>query len=108
MGDLSWWPAGSGAGAGAPAAAGAPAGPGAGGAYAMGCIWGAAMMTGADPAICRLIRTFSSPSVISISPIPDSWTRSISFFSFRRSMASGLPRADVGQVHLDVGDPAAA
>ena len=41
---------------------------------------------GGPPGAWRLMRTFSSPSVISISPIPDSWTRSISFFSLRRSM----------------------
>src|SRR2546426_3970426 len=34
------------------------------------------------------IFTFSSPSVISSSAMPDSWTRSISFFSLRRSIAS--------------------
>ena len=33
----------------------------------------------ADP---QLMRTFSSPSVISSSAMPDSWTRSISFLSF--------------------------
>src|SRR5688572_7666609 len=35
----------------------------------------------------RLIRTFSSPSVISSSAIPDCWTRSIKVFSLRRSIA---------------------
>src|SRR2546422_1141964 len=37
------------------------------------------------------IFTFSSPSVISSSAMPDSWTRSISFFSLRRSIASSPP-----------------
>src|SRR5687768_58791 len=37
-----------------------------------------------------LIRTFSSPSVISNSAMPDSSTRSINFFSFLRSIL-GLP-----------------
>src|SRR2546425_745440 len=37
------------------------------------------------------IFTFSSPSVISSSAMPDSCTRSISFFSLRRSMASSPP-----------------
>ena len=32
---------------------------------------------------------YRSPSVISSSAIPDSWTRSISFFSLRRSIALG-------------------
>src|SRR5260221_1184688 len=54
----------------------------------MGCIEGAAMITG--PAAWRLMRTFSSPSVISISPMPDSCTRSISFFSFLRSIVLGF------------------
>src|SRR5437867_6024741 len=40
------------------------------------------------------IFTFSSPSVISSSAIPDSWTRSISFFSLRRSIASSPPGGD--------------
>src|SRR5437764_6727745 len=44
---------------------------------------GAAVMLTTPP---FTIFTFSSPSVISSSAIPDSWTRSISFFSLRRSM----------------------
>src|SRR5258706_11428165 len=57
----------------------------------IGCSMGEAMISGVGPATWRLMRTFSSHSVISISPIPDSWTRSISFFSFRRSI--GVPRS---------------
>src|SRR5688572_666153 len=53
------------------------------------CMAGAAIMTGPG-ASWRLMRTRSSPSVISISPIPDSWTRSISFFSLRRSIGPRL------------------
>src|SRR3989442_1132420 len=84
MGDLSVWPLGS---WGAAGASGAPAaGPDGVMPYAIGCMPGAAMMTGGPPGACRLMRTFSSPSVISISPMPDSCTRSISFFSLRRSM----------------------
>src|SRR5688572_1062791 len=81
MGDLRVWPLGSATGA-APAAgsACAPDGP----PTARCCIAGAAIIMGAGT-IWRLMRTFSSPSVISISPMPDSWTRSISFFSLRRS-----------------------
>src|SRR5438876_1104207 len=80
MGDLSVCPVGwAGVGAGAPPTAcpGSPPG--------IGCNEGEAMIIGVGPATWRLMRTFSSPSVISISPIPDSWTRS---FSFRRSIAS--------------------
>src|SRR5216683_5060162 len=40
------------------------------------------------------IFTFSSPSVISNSAMPDSCTRSISFFSLRRSIASSPPGGD--------------
>src|SRR5690242_2802887 len=100
MGDLSWWPwgsAGAGAAAGAAAAPGAPA-PG------YGCREGVAMMTGAEADICRLIRTFSSPSVISISPIPDSWTRSISFFSFLRSMSGAAPEVAAGRFQGELVD----
>src|SRR5260370_2361098 len=42
------------------------------------------------------ILTFSSPSVISSSAMPDSCTRSISFFSFRRSMVCPSQAAPVG------------
>src|SRR5678816_2957286 len=52
---------------------------------AMACMCGVAIIIG-WAASWRLMRTFSSPSVISISPMPDSWTRSISFFSFLRSI----------------------
>src|SRR5690554_4082312 len=39
------------------------------------------------------MRTFSSPSVTSSSEMPDSWTRSISFLSLRKSMlVSGMGR----------------
>src|SRR5574340_594564 len=38
------------------------------------------------PAIFLSMRTFSSPSVISSSAMPEASTRSMSFFSFRRSM----------------------
>src|SRR6478672_517245 len=82
MGDFTVCPVGSGGGAGA---AGAAAGICCGIMPAMGCMCGEAIMIGC-PATWRLMRTFSSPSVISISPIPDSWTRSMSFFSFLRSM----------------------
>ena len=80
MGDLRVWPFGSATGAAPPGSACPPDGP----PTAMCCIAGAAIISGAG-ADCRLMRTFSSPSVISISPMPDSWTRSISFFSLRRS-----------------------
>src|SRR5258706_8741153 len=56
----------------------------------MGCIWGD-IITAGPGADWRVMRTFSSPSVISISPIPDSWTRSISFLSFLRSMSGPGP-----------------
>src|SRR2546423_9450400 len=56
-------------------------------------------MITAPPAACRLMRTFSSPSVISISPMPDSCTRSISFFSWRRSTSGLVPGAgDLGRL----------
>src|SRR5258705_11119474 len=85
MGDLRVWPEGWGAAvgaAGARFAAGPPA--------IMGCIVGAAMSIWAGADDWRLIRTCSSPPVISISPMPDSWTRSISFLSFRRSISAPL------------------
>src|SRR6185312_5915078 len=89
MGDLSVWPVGS-SGFAAPASAGEGA---ACGMAPMGiCIAGAVMIMGVPPAGWRLMRTFSSPSVISISPMPDSWTRSISFFSLRRSMGVSAGR----------------
>src|SRR5512139_1112401 len=40
------------------------------------------------PAMLLAIRTFSSPSVISSSAMPEASTRSMSFFSFLRSMGS--------------------
>src|SRR5690348_15493576 len=40
----------------------------------------------------RLMRTASSPSLISISAMPDSSSSSISFLIFRMSMRGGLPR----------------
>src|SRR5258705_12204832 len=79
------WPAAGSAGAGAPAAAG-PRGSAAG-ADATGAASGACEMATPPP---FTILTFSSPSVISSSAMPDSCTRSISFFSFRRSMVFPL------------------
>src|SRR5438045_4120115 len=83
MGDLRVWPEGWGATAGV-AGPREPEGP----PVIIGCIAGAAMSMGVGADDCRLMRTFSSPSVISISPMPDSWTRSISFLSFRRSISA--------------------
>src|SRR3972149_5823612 len=77
MGDFNPWPSDL-AGSGSPPAGAVPTGDaGAGVTAAMAGAWGAPV---------RLIRTFSSPSVISSSAIPDASTRSISFFSLRRSM----------------------
>src|ERR1700754_2525861 len=83
------WPSGSGgaaASAGAAAADGSPP-PGAGAAggvmyTAVGC--GEACAAAGTP---RLIRTFSSPSVISSSAMPDCCTRSIRVLSLRKSMS---------------------
>ncbi|EFI22948.1 hypothetical protein HMPREF9016_01333 [Neisseria sp. oral taxon 014 str. F0314] len=41
-------------------------------------------------AVARVMRTFSSPSVTSISAMPDSSTKSISFFSLRKSISFPL------------------
>src|SRR5512145_1242940 len=81
MGDLRVWPVGAAGASGAAAGAGAAA-PGAA-TIAMGA-WVAITMGAPGP--MRLMRTFSSPSVISSSPMPDSCTRSISFLSFLRSI----------------------
>src|SRR5687768_5072718 len=80
------WPAGSG-GAVAAKASVAGCGPGAVTYTVPG--WGIAW--GIIPGIPRLMRTFSSPSVISSSAMPDCWTRSICVFSLRRSIRSPLP-----------------
>src|SRR5438270_10484070 len=80
------WPASGSAGGGVAAAAGAGrASTGAGAAARPGVAAGAGVMLTAPP---LTIFTFSSPSVISSSAMPDSCTRSISFFSLRRSIAS--------------------
>src|ERR1043166_1208783 len=71
-------PAGSAAAAGAAPATGAAA----------GMTVAAADCPGCPP---RLMRTFSSPSVISSSAIPDCSTRSISFLSLRKSIGNALP-----------------
>src|SRR5665647_705008 len=90
MGNFSVWPLASGSAAGG---GGAPAPPSVGTpccGMAMGDMAGAIIIGG--PANWRVMRTLSSPSVISISPMPDSWTRSMSFFSFLRSMKPFLAR----------------
>src|SRR4030042_2980769 len=87
MGERTMWPSGTTSSTGA-AATGAAAGAGA-------CIiWGACIIIGA-PAMLLAMRTFSSPSVISSSAIPQASTRSMSFFSFLRSM--GGPVLEVVQ-----------
>src|SRR6267378_4408849 len=83
MGDFTTCPSGSAGVSGAAADAAAAV---AGAAAVMLVAWGIVI-----PAVCtvlpaRLIRTFSSPSVISSSAIPDSCTRSISFLSFLKSI----------------------
>src|SRR5512139_1345092 len=82
MGERTMWPSGTASSAGAAAtdaaAAGAPAW--------MYCGCGA-IIIGA-PAMLLAMRTFSSPSVISSSAMPEASTRSMSFFSFLRSMGS--------------------
>src|SRR4051794_36585203 len=77
MGDLRTCPSGSTGATGACGAASAGAGACACGAM----VW----ITSREDCPAFTIRTFSSPSVISSSAIPDSCTRSISFFSLRRS-----------------------
>src|SRR4030065_2015474 len=87
MGERTMWPSGTASSTGA-AATGAAAGAGA-------CIiWGACIIIGA-PAMLLAMRTFSSPSVISSSEMPEASTRSMSFFSFLRSM--GRPVLEVAQ-----------
>src|SRR5689334_6971938 len=84
MGDFTAWPGGR---AGAAGAAGAAA-PAAAAAGAAGICIGAAciiMGWGAGP-LWRLMRTDSSPSVISISAMPDSSSSSMSFLTLRMSM----------------------
>src|SRR5512139_2354092 len=82
MGERTMWPSGTASSAGAAAtgaaAAGAPAW--------MYCGCGAIIM--GAPAMLLAMRTFSSPSVISSSAMPEASTRSMSFFSFLRSMGS--------------------
>src|SRR4030042_823562 len=81
MGERTTWPSGTASSAGA-AATGAAAGAGA-------CIiWGACAIIIGAPIMLLAMRTFSSPSVISSSEVPESSTRSMSFFSFLRSMGS--------------------
>src|SRR5687768_18578291 len=88
MGDFTTWPSGN------TSAAAAAAGPGTEDWETAGCTScceGGASVTGlCIEDVDRLIRTFSSPSVISSSAMPDSSTRSINFFSFLRSIL-GLP-----------------
>src|SRR4030066_215457 len=80
MGERTMWPSGTASSTGA-AATGAAAGAGA-------CIiWGACIIIGA-PIMLLAMRTFSSPSVIYSSAMPEASTRSMSFFSFLRSMGS--------------------
>src|SRR5258706_8295173 len=93
MGDFTTWPSGSaGASATADAAITAVVVGAAMGADACGIV----IMPGCPGIPTRLILTFSSPSVISSSAMPDSCTRSISFFSFLRSISQVLFRGDVG------------
>src|SRR5579863_1863468 len=83
---LGLWAALSGAGGGGGAATAA----GGGAAGIAGCIsWAAA-------APMRLMRTASSPSLISISAMPDSSSSSISFLIFRMSMCGWPPKARGG------------
>src|SRR4030042_221232 len=88
MGERTTWPSGTASSAGA-AATGAAAGAGA-------CIiWGACVIIIGAPAMLLAMRTFSSPSVISSSAMPEASTRSMSFLSFLRSM--GSPVLEVAQ-----------
>src|SRR5512139_177569 len=88
MGERTMWPSGTASSAGAAATGAAAAG-------AAACIiCGACIIIGA-PAMLLAMRTFSSPSVISSSAMPEASTRSMSFFSFLRSM--GGPVLEVTQ-----------
>ena len=88
IGDLTTLPAGTAAGAGAAGAAGSAAAAGAAAAAttvgARGAAAAATIVTGAGPALT--MRTLPSASVISSSEMFESDTRSISVFSFLRSI----------------------
>src|SRR5882762_3424113 len=92
MGAFTTWPSWPGSGSATNGAAGAAgagrASAGAGAVPEPGVAADAGAMLTAPP---LTIFTFSSPSVISSSAMPDSCTRSISFFSLRRSIASSPP-----------------
>src|SRR5882762_10379123 len=89
MGAFTTWPSWPASGSATGGAAGAPgagrASAGAGAVPRPSVAADAGAMLTAPP---LTIFTFSSPSVISSSAMPDSCTRSISFFSLRRSIAS--------------------
>src|SRR5438105_2995484 len=95
MGAFTTWPSwpasGSAAGGAAGVALTGRASTGAGAAARPGVAAAAGVTLTAPP---LTIFTFSSPSVISSSAMPDSCTRSISFFSLRRSIASSPRRGD--------------
>src|SRR5229473_6710581 len=95
MGAFTTWPSwpasGSAAGGAAGAAGAGRASAGAGAVPRPSVVADAGAMLTAPP---LTIFTFSSPSVISSSAMPDSCTRSISFFSLRRSIASSPPGGD--------------
>src|SRR5512139_2215052 len=76
------WPSGTASSAGAAATGAAGAG------AAAWYICGACDIIMGAPAMLLAMRTFSSPSVISSSAMPEASTRSMSFFSFLRSMGS--------------------
>src|SRR5512141_664932 len=81
MGERTMCPSGTASSAGTAATATA--------AGAAACIiCGACAIIIGAPAMLLAMRTFSSPSVISSSAMPDASTRSMSFFSFLRSMGS--------------------
>src|SRR6267378_611168 len=92
MGAFTTWPSWPASGSATGGAAGAPgagrASAGAGAVPRPSVAADAGAMLTAPP---LTIFTFSSPSVISSSAMPDSCTRSISFFSLRRSIASSPP-----------------
>src|SRR5579863_5767928 len=94
MGDFTWWPAGSAFSAGAAGAAAAGAGAAA---VAGACciICGAAIIMVVWPGMLRLMRTDSSPSVISISAMPDSSSSSMSFLTLRISMVHPVGKVRV-------------
>src|SRR5713226_10701995 len=104
MGAFTTWPSwpasGSAAGGAAGAAGAGRASAGAGAVPRPSVAADAGAMLTAPP---LTIFTFSSPSVISSSAMPDSCTRSISFFSLRRSIGSSWGgRSALGQLALDV------